>query len=233
MSSENLTEPKWNITNMKLELNNPIEIDYSNFFYIWKSECKNSELKLHFNRTIFIVKYPVKVPISQNDEYEQKCDLNSMRQSKSKHIFKYTLNEQEFSVNHLPPIWEELLSKMLALIQKYHEKIDDSACKTTLETNELFVNLPEAMPLSCSSTHLHRFDSFETTSEPKVIYLNKTWYKLFYTNKSIEISCPPSLNETNHNNQDYLVSDSQTGRYYTCYSLNRRSVSLNLNQIFL
>ena len=43
--------------------------------------------------------------------------------------------------------------------------------------SEISVKLPEAMPLSCSSTHLHRFDNIETTSEPKVIYMDKTWYK--------------------------------------------------------
>jgi hypothetical protein len=63
--------------------------------------------------------------------------------------------------------------------------------------------------------------------------------RLFYKNKSIEISCPDQSFEsksiTNSDNsatdksnlqitQDYLISDSLTGRYYTCYSLNKRNV---------
>lgn len=234
LSSEDLTQPRWDITIMKLGMKNPIEIDYANFFYTWKSDCKHTELKLHFNKVQFIVKYPVKVPRSQNDEYEQKCELNTysrlsqQKQTNSKYIFKYTIVEQEFSVNHLPPIWEELYAKMLELIQKHNNQetstdISSSLIKSNLELREITVKLEEAMPLSCSSTHLHRFDSFETTSEPKVIYLNKTWYKLFYSDKSIEIACPPSLNEVNTNCQDYLVSDSLTGRYYTCFTLNKRS----------
>lgn len=222
---------------MRLDFKNPIEIDYANYFYTWKSDCKNAELKLHFNKVLFVVKYPVKVPLSQNDEYEQKCELNSytrlkqQKQVNSKYIFKYTLNEQEFSVNHLQPVWEELYLKMVELIQKLNNTHVSDSIKSSAEARELTVKLPEAMPLSCTSTHLHRFDSFETTSEPKVIYLNKTWYKLFYNTKSIEILCPPSLNEAqNIDNLEYLVSDSQSGRYYTCYSLNKRSVKLNLKR---
>jgi len=245
LSSEDLTQPRWNITNMKLSMKNPIEIDYANFFFTWKSDCKHTELKLHFNKVQFIVKYPVKVPRSQNDEYEQKCELNTysrlsqQKQTNSKYIFKYTQVEQEFSVNHLPPIWEELYAKMLELIQKHNNQetsidISSSSIKSNPELHEITVKLQEAMPLSCSSTHLHRFDSFETTSEPKVIYLNKTWYKLFYSDKSIEIACPPSLNEVNTNCQDYLISDSLTGRYYTCFTLNKRSVSFyNISKYFI
>jgi hypothetical protein len=90
------------------------------------------------------------------------------------------------------------------------------------------------MDLSCKLTHLHKFDNIETLSEPKIIYVNQTLYKLFYKNKSIEISCPdvnisdlaskkPDTNAQPETTQDYLISDSLTGRYYTCYSLNKRN----------
>ena len=48
---------------------------------------------------------------------------------------------------------------------------------SSAKKSEIAVRLPEALPLSCSSTHLHRFDNIETRSEPKVIYMEKTWYK--------------------------------------------------------
>ena len=218
-----------------LEEKNPIDIDYTNFCYSWKSNCRHTELKLHFNKITFMVKYPVKVPTSPNDEYENKLQLNShFKQSTSKHIFKYTHVEQEFSVNHMPPMWEDLYTKMLELIDKFHK--NNPSTNPSKEFRELSVNLPEATPLSCTSTHLHRFDNLETTSEPKIIYSNRTWYKLFYTSKTIEILCPPNLNESHTgsmNTQDYLISDSLTGRYYTCYSLNTRNAELEETKICL
>jgi len=60
---------------------------------------------------------------------------------------------------------------------------------------------------------------------------------LFYKNKSIEISCPLTSNQISfystsesssldlNQTYDYLVSDSLTGRFYTCFSLNKRNVS--------
>jgi hypothetical protein len=73
--------------------------------------------------------------------------------------------------------------------------------------------------------------------------------RLFYKTKSIEISCPivpkhlppaalvggkggaeneccakQATDPTLDSNQEYLVSDTSSGRYYTCYSLDRRSV---------
>ena len=62
--------------------------------------------------------------------------------------------------------------------------------------------------------------------------------RLFYKNKSIEISCPSVCsdesknatdNSTLESTQDYLISDSLTGRYYTCYSLNKRNVWIKQN----
>jgi hypothetical protein len=105
----------------------------------------------------------------------------------SKHIFKYTWNEQEFSTSNLPPIWEELYTKMLELVGRLGDSgeskamsqlcILDNQESSNLKKSEIKVEFPEAMPLSCSSTHLHRFDNIEITSEAKVIYMNKTWFK--------------------------------------------------------
>jgi hypothetical protein len=68
-------------------------------------------------------------------------------------------------------------------------------------------------------------------------------FRLFYKNKSIEISCldqsydPPLIGSSEGSSiekqnlevtQDYLISDSLTGRYYTCYSLNKRNVRVCL-----
>lgn len=135
----------------------------------------------------------------------------------------------------MPPLWEDLYTKMLELIEKFHSN-NASTANSSKEIRHLSVCLPEAMPLSCTSTHLHRFDNLEATSEPKVIYSSKTWYKLFYKTKSIEILCPPNLNESmmgSKSTQDYLISDSLTGRYYTCYSLNTRNAELEETKICL
>lgn len=247
-SSEDLSIARWNTTPMALDVTNPIEIDYSSFFYIWKSDCKNVKARLHFNKKIFSVTYPVKVPTSENDEYELKFESYSrfkQNKSSSKHIFKFTLNEQEFSVNHLAPQWKELVSKMLRLVEKISDEPRQLSILQENEStkkSEIAIRLPEAMPLSCSSTHLHRFDNIETTSEPKVIYRDKTWYKMFYRSKSIEISCPSVYDELKLDEQrdtyvvesnctvnqaalsyDYLISDTVTGRYFSCFSLNKRS----------
>ncbi len=53
----------------------------------------------------------------------------------------------------------------------------DKQDSSNLKKSEIIIKFPEAMPLSCSSTHLHRFDNIETTSEAKVIYTNKAWFK--------------------------------------------------------
>ena len=96
-------------------------------------------------------------------------------------MFKYTLNEQEFSTNHLPNIWQELFGRMMHLIEKLSQKAETiilNAIEYPPEEKDFItVKLPEAMPLSCDLTHLHKFDNIETTSEPKIIYLNSTWHK--------------------------------------------------------
>lgn len=176
MSSENFTEVKWDVRQISLKTKNPVEKDYHNFFYVWKSMCKNAEFRLHFNKKIIVIKYPVKIPKSVDDEFEQKCDINNtilkINKNKpafvSKHLYKYTWNEQEFSTGCLPKIWQKIYSKIIDLIEN---KINEDDCEF------LSINLDEALPLSCQSTHLHRFDKIETLSEPKVIYLNQTWYK--------------------------------------------------------
>ncbi|RNA07305.1 hypothetical protein BpHYR1_010904 [Brachionus plicatilis] len=237
MSSENLLQVKWDVREMSLKTNNPVEKDFHSFFYVWKSVCKNAEFRLHFNKKIVVVKYPVKLPKSADDEFEQKCDINNtiMKINKnkptyvSKHLYKYTMNEQEFSIGCVPKIWEKVYRIMADLVEN---KIHGDICEF------VSITLVEAITLSCQSTHLHRFDKIETLSEPKVIYLNQTWYKLFYKTKSIEILTPVTKknkrmcqNEKEHCSdesdldacQDYLISDSTSGRYYTCFSLNRRT----------
>ncbi len=160
-----------------MNLKNPIEVDYHNYNYVWKSTCKNGEIRLSFNRKQVSVKYPVKIPKSLNDEYEQKCEINPFNKSINKELkslLKYTNNEEEFSSNHLPILWEELYKKMLILVEKLLTQSNEFEKE---EAAKISIKLHEAMPLSCGSTHLHKFDDIETLSEPKVIYINQTWYK--------------------------------------------------------
>lgn len=85
----------------------------------------------------------------------------------------------------MPPQWKDLHAKMSSLIDEIQVDVNSPMCMRKLENNqaealkksEIFIELAHAMPLSCTATHLHRFDNIETTSEPKVIYMNKTWYK--------------------------------------------------------
>lgn len=102
------------------------------------------------------------------------------KKTQSKHLAKYTTNEEEFSVNHLPARWQELHKKMIELIDLMNDKKlkpDSISIDPKEKTQEIKVKFQEAMPLSCSSTHLHKFDEIETSSEPKLIYLNQTYYK--------------------------------------------------------
>jgi hypothetical protein len=136
------------------------------------------------------VRYAVKVPKSANDEFEQKLDkARLLHQNKAsnigtKHLLKYAWNEEEFSVNHLPPMWENLYTKMLELIHNLKENKQlanvlnlEEQSSSDVAKQEIVIKLPEAMELSCKSTHLHKFDNIEAISEPKIIYLNRTWYK--------------------------------------------------------
>jgi hypothetical protein len=191
-----LNEASWSIK-LDRENFNPIKVDCANNFYVWESNCKNVLAKLHFNKLIFVVDFPVRCPQAENDEYEQKCELNTYARFKqnqikpnSKYIFKYTRSMQEFSVNHCQPLWEELCFAMLQLVDDFNRSLNrknqqqilsnlEGFDRSVLDTKkcDILVKLPKAMQLSCSSTHLHRFDNIETTSEPKVIYMDKTWYK--------------------------------------------------------
>jgi hypothetical protein len=189
-SSENIQEVSWNTTEAVLFIRSPITLDYNRYCYVWPSDNKNAELRVHFNLMIAWVKYPVKVPSCENDEYEQRCQKISeaMYAHKLKNIFKYTSNIEEFSVNQIPERWREMIKRMLELIDQLKNKsshdlsIKDKTFEQELEKksklkSEFVYWLPEAMPLSCDLTHLHRFDGIETLSEPKIIYLNRTWYK--------------------------------------------------------
>ncbi len=135
------------------------------------------------------MKYPVRIPAATNDEYEQKMESSKLKTQQradtrlSKYLCKYTYSEQEFSTNHLPAVWQELFNRMKRLVEKVNDvcrNLDEIKAEV-LENEQtkscIVVRLPEAMPLSCHLTHLHKFDQVETVSEPKIIYLNHTWHK--------------------------------------------------------
>lgn len=179
------------------------------------------------NKSVAYIKYPVKIPRPENDPYPTK-------QLVSKYIYKYTSNEQEISVLNPPAVWAELVKAALEMVNK-----------TSKEAREIRVRLPEAMPLSCSSTHLHKFDDIPLSSEPKVIFLDHSWFKynniiinnllyyhqfillisnrIYYKSKSVEIDCPVVIKD-GELISEYYVSDSTTGKYFTCYSLNPSKV---------
>ena len=177
LSAEKFKEITWETTPMSIHSKNPIEIDYHNYFLVWKSDCKNVEFKLSFNKCIVCVRYPLKVPKSINDEFEQKIDHFKKHSinTNSKHLFKYTWNEEEFSTNHIPARWEELYKKCASLVDNLGKNVDSSG--SNCKKQEIKVVLPEAMDLSCKLTHLHKFENIETLSEPKIIYVNQTLYK--------------------------------------------------------
>jgi hypothetical protein len=105
----------------------------------------------------------VKLPVSLNDEYEQKVGAAS----KSKYLHKYTLIEQELSVNNVSSIWQDLYENFVNILDNKFDAEDPVV---------ICVNLPEAMPLSCNLTHLHKFET-DNSSEPKIIFQNQTWFK--------------------------------------------------------
>lgn len=145
-----------------------IEVDNKSWSYLWRSKCGRAELRLHFNKAVAWIKYPVRIPRSENDQFEAQSD-NTKKRFASKYIYKYTICEQEMSIMNSPPAWSQLLSKMMAILS------DESM--STAQKIELQVNLPEAMPLSCQSTHMHRFDDIPVASEPKVILIDNMWFK--------------------------------------------------------
>ena len=179
LSADKLKEVTWHTTQMSMNLKNPIQVDYHNFFFVWKSDCKNVEFKLSFNKCTVLVKYPLRVPKSSNDEFEHKLEhfKKQTLSTNSKHLFKYTWNEEEFSANHIPLVWEELYKKMLLLIENKQTTSLNNEEASNVAKQEIKVLLPEAMDLSCKMTHLHKFENIETLSEPKVIYVNQSWFK--------------------------------------------------------
>ncbi len=74
---------------MNLHIKNPIEIDFSNFYYTWKSSSGKATARLHFNKKVFEVTYPVRVPISTNDEYEQNCSNYDRFKQNKKMVKKF------------------------------------------------------------------------------------------------------------------------------------------------
>jgi hypothetical protein len=85
-SPEKLSYARWDVTPMNIDMKNPIEIDYSEFYFVWKSDCKNTRVKLHFNKRIFTARYPVRLPVSENDEYERNCDNYNQFKLKTKTV---------------------------------------------------------------------------------------------------------------------------------------------------
>ena len=161
---------------------NPLHVDYSEHFYVWRSDSKNAEYRLHLSKQVVRVRYWTKLAkASPDDQFDAKCE-----QFVSKHLSKYAWNDEEFSVRHLPPLWHELHARMLELVDELNANVNSNEQRSSPSSSSsssssplptIVVKLPTAMPLSCSSTHLHKFDGIEALSEPKCIYLNQTWFK--------------------------------------------------------
>lgn len=212
--------------------------------------CKKGELRLNFNRKILVLKYPAKVPINENDQFDLEYDItrtyqkfnnsnltkssasisslstNSSEKTRIKNIYKYTYTEEEYSVHNLPVRLKELHEKFVSLIEViFNTSTFNSQSElhnSTIQNSIICLTLSETLPLTCEATHLHQFDQVELSNEPKIVYLSNTFYKLFYKEKSIEIAC--LINEPDNENKycEYLISDSPTGRYYTSYTINAR-----------
>lgn len=154
---------------------NPIKVDPASFSYRWRSKCDRAELRLHFNKAVAYVTYPVRIPRAEHDEYDARPAI-------SKYIYKYTSNEQEMSVMNVTAVWAELVDQMLRLVgdlagpRSSKQECELKECKSTSSV-QIRVELPGAMPLSCASTHMHRFDEIPVSSEPKVIFLDNSCYK--------------------------------------------------------
>jgi hypothetical protein len=139
---------------------------------------------MHFNKHLIMVKYPIKIPHNQFDEYELKYDVTNLPKNipsllnsscsndvnlKIRNLFKYTYNEEEYSTLHLPKRYLEIYGKMVGLVNGF------------VDANKKpeFVSLTyeSALPLNCEYTHLHRFDDLKLVNEPKVVFLENAWYK--------------------------------------------------------
>lgn len=155
---------------------NSIQRDDKSFSYCWRSKCGRAELRLHFNKAVAWVTYPVRIPRAENDELEimsTTTTTTNERRIVSKYIYNYTRNEQELSTMNVPHEWSELVKTMIRILS---EPESDESKQPTFNF-EVRVKLPDAMPLSCSSTHMHRFDDIPVSSEPKVIFIDNMWYK--------------------------------------------------------
>lgn len=219
LSSEDICELKWSTKDQE------IEYDYSNKFLIWNSICKRGKLKLHFNKKLLVISYPIKVPINEFDEFETNFDITKSYQKyadhvnkttnstqvKVKNILKYTNTEEEHSIRNLPQKYINLYETMQRLVDKVSLEQDEILC----------LELPKALPLTCEATHLHKFEHIETLNEPKVVYFNKAYYKLHYkSNKAIEVL---PLDDNGQSYSNYLINDSPTGRYYSYLTIDEKT----------
>ncbi len=199
LSTENLTEFKFQ-THDLADGKSLIEIDYHLNFYKWKSTCKKFEIKLHFNKRVFLIRYPIKVPHNELDEYEMKYDVTNLPKNlpsllsssnskathevnlKIKNLFKYTYNEEEYSTLHIPKKYQDIYETMLRLIDG---QCSDDNCKNQCVSLEY----ESALPLHCEYTHLHRFDDLHLVNEPKVVFLENAWYKYVEIYTAILLTC--------------------------------------------
>lgn len=156
------------------EVNGPnsIQKDNKSFSYCWRSKCGRAELRLHFNKAVAWVTYPVRIPRTENDELEIMSTTNE-RRIVSKYIYNYTRNEQELSTMNVAHEWSELVRTIMKIVSEP----EPEESKQPAFNFEVRVKLPDAMPLSCPSTHMHRFDDIPVSSEPKVIFIDNMWYK--------------------------------------------------------
>lgn len=173
ITSQHIVELVWNV-------NDRIVNDQTAYCYVWKSNGGVGEFRIHFNKRLAYVKYPVRIPKSENDTFEQLMDKtlcstlkNNTTLNGSKYLHKYVYVEQEFSVVNVPTLWNDLFVRMMELIELY----ENAKVRVENTGETIGVKLPEPIPLSCSSNYLHKFDHIETVSEPKVIFMDKTWYK--------------------------------------------------------
>ena len=85
------------------------------------------------------------MPLSQNDEYEQKCELNSytrlkqQKQVNSKYIFKYTLNEQKLRAKFKQIVGFHFVS---SFTQVGIDELSKELIKTTLQEKYIGEAIP-------------------------------------------------------------------------------------------
>ena len=67
----------------------------------------------------------------------------------------------------MPSKFQQIYNHMIGLISQEKEE----------KKGFITLEFDSATPLTCESTHLHRFDHVQATSEPKVLFVNNAWYK--------------------------------------------------------